>query len=133
MSHASRGDAMFKSVRMFILAIGALSIQSLPSIGQQAPPSGDTFVTNFAPSTNFGASAVDAVGSGTTTYLRFNLSGVPTGPTVAKATLKLYVNSIITPGQFDVYDLPAAPTWSENTLTYNTPPPLPGLSATGGH
>ena len=34
-------------------------------------------------------------------------------------------------GSFDVYQLNSA--WSENTLTYSTPAPALGASATGGH
>ena len=124
---------MSKSIRGFILGLCAISILPLSSVAQEAPPSADTFVSSITPNANYGASLVDAVGAGTTTYVRFNLSGVPAGATVSKATLQLYVDSVAAPGQFDVYALSAVPTWSENTLTYNTPPPLPGMSATGGH
>ena len=122
---------MSKVVRMLTLAMFAVLFLSLPSMGQQAPPSADTYVSSVAPNTNYGSSVVNVVGVGTTTYLKFNLSGVPTGGTVAKATLRLYVDAVVTPGRFDVFNLPATPVWSENALTFNTPPPLPGSSATG--
>jgi hypothetical protein len=40
---------------------------------------------------------------------------------------------VVAGGQFDVYNLPSTPTWSESTLTYKTPPPALGTSATGAH
>src|SRR5208282_3367610 len=55
------------------------------------------------------------------------------GSSVAKATLRLYVDGVVTGGGFDVYNLPATPGWSENTLKYSTPPPARSVSATGGH
>jgi hypothetical protein len=90
-------------------------------------------VSSSAPKTNYGSSIILAVGSGTNSYLKFDLSGVPAGPSVSKATLRLYLDVVLTGGQFDVYNLPSTPTWSEGTLKYNTPPPPLGTSATGGH
>jgi hypothetical protein len=44
--------------------------------------------------------------------------------------LRLYVNSVLTPGTFDVYQVNDS--WSESTLNYNNAS-LPGASATGGN
>jgi hypothetical protein len=73
------------------------------------------------------------VGSGATSYLKFNLGGVPAGSTVNKATLRLYVDAVISAGQFDVYDLPSSPAWTERGLKFSSPPPPLGSSATGGN
>jgi len=97
------------------------------SLAQSAPPSADSFVTSAYPTTAHGSSPVLSVAPGTTSYIRFNLSAAPPNANVAKATLRLYVDSLIKPGNFDVYELDTP--WSENTLTYNTAPPL-GPSAT---
>src|SRR5882724_3651534 len=97
----------------------------------QAPPSGDTFVSNATPKINYGPSITLAVGPGTNSYVRFNLSGIPTGASVGKATLRVYVDAVVKSGSFDVYQLNTS--WSESTLTYNTPAPALGASATGGH
>jgi hypothetical protein len=115
------------------LMVVAACLLCLPVAAQSAPPSADTFVNSSAPSTNFGSSFVDVVGAGSTTYIKFNLSDVPAGQPVSKATLRLYVDAVASGGKFDVYNLPSSPTWSENTLKYNTPPPVLGTSATGGH
>ena len=120
----------FRNLTFTALAVSLLSVSTL---AQQAPPSADTFVSSGTPTTNYGSCIIDVVGSGSSTYLRFNLSGVPAGTTVSKATLRLYVDAVAKGGQFDVYNLPSTPAWSENTLTYNTPPPAKGSSATGGH
>jgi hypothetical protein len=110
-----------------------LSSTEFVTVGQQAPPSADTFVSSVTPNLNFGANILLAVGGGTNTYLKFNLSTVPAGASVSKATLRLFVNGVVAGGQFDVYNLPSTPVWSENTLKFNTPPPSPGASATCGH
>jgi len=110
--------------------LSALVLLALPLFAQ-APPSADTFVSSATPKTNYGPSITLVVGQGSTAYIQFNLSGVPTGATVSKAMLRLYVDAVVTNGAFDVYRLNNA--WSENTLTYNTPPPALGTSATGGH
>ncbi len=119
--------------RHIVLVVLALSVLSFSSLAQQSPPSADTFVSSATPSTNYGSSIILVVGSGSTTYMKFNLSGVPTGATVSKATLRLFVDAVATGGKFDVYNLPATPTWSESTLNYNTPPPALGTSASGGN
>jgi hypothetical protein len=124
---------MSKSPRLVVVDVLAIFLLSVSMFAQQAPPSADTFVSSATPNINYGSGIVDVVGSGTTTYLKFNLSGIPAGPSVSKATLRLYVDAVISGGQFDVYNLPSTPTWSESTLKYNTPPPAFGTSATGGH
>jgi len=101
------------------------------SLVAQAPPSQDTFASSATPKVNYGPSIALVVGPGSTSYVQFNLSGVPAGAIVSKATLRLYVDAVATKGSFDVYQLNSA--WSENTLTYNTPAPALGASATGGH
>ena len=121
---------MSKAFRCAFFTMWALS---LPLLGQQSPPSADTFVNSSSPNTNYGSSVIDVVGPGASSYLKFNLAAVPAGTTIKKATLRLYVDAVATPGQFDVYNLPATPVWSETSLKYNTPPPGKGLSATGGH
>lgn len=97
----------------------------------QAPPSADTFVSSATPKINYGPSIALAVGPGTTSFVQFNLSGFPASATISKASLRLYVNAVGKAGSFDVYEVNNA--WTENKLTYNTPAPIPGISATGGN
>jgi hypothetical protein len=108
-----------------------LSVVFAQTLLAQAPPSADTFVSSSTPKINYGPSFALIVGQGSTTYVQFNLAGTPTGASISKATLRLYVDAVAKSGTFDVYQLNNG--WSENTLTYNTPPPALGVSATGGH
>ncbi len=71
-----------------------------------------------------------AVGPGSTSYVQFNLSGIPSGATVTKASLRLYVDLVTKAGKFDAYQV--RKNWSENTLTYNNQPLPLGGSLTGG-
>jgi hypothetical protein len=102
-----------------------------PSLLAQAPPSADTFVSSAFSKTNFGSVGTMNVGPGSTSYVQFNLSGIPPGATVTKATLRLYVDLVISNGTFDVYQVNKS--WSESALTYNNQPLPLGTSATGGH
>lgn len=95
----------------------------------QAPPSADTFVSSSTPKVNDGVSPILVVQPGATTFIKFDLSALPAGASVNKATLRLYVDFVVKGGSFDVFPVNGA--WAENTLTYNTPPPSLGSSATG--
>jgi hypothetical protein len=110
--------------RLLVLISGCL-------FGQATPPSADTFVSSLTPRANYGPSIILVVQQGANSYLQFNLSALPVGAHVSKATLRLFVDGVLRPGSFDVYQLNSP--WNENTLTYNTPPPALGTSATGGN
>jgi hypothetical protein len=112
-----------------LLSVVVFAAMSLPLLAQ-APPSADTFVSSSTAKTNYGSSIALVVGSGTTSYVRFNLAGIPAGSSISKATLRLYVDAVAKNGTFDVYQLNSS--WAENTLTYNTPPPPLGTSVTNG-
>jgi len=100
------------------------------ALSAQAPPSADTFVSSAYPTTNFGSVNSLTVGPGSTSYVQFNLATIPAGATVSKATLRLYVDLVVKPGKFDVFQVNNS--WSERTLTYNTQPLPLGGSLTNG-
>jgi hypothetical protein len=79
--------------RVVLYSFSALLLLALlSSIGvAQAPPSADTFVSSATPKTNYGPSPFLIVQTGTTAYIQFNLSALPAGTSVNKATLRLYV------------------------------------------
>lgn len=97
----------------------------------QSPPSADTFVSSTTPKVNYGTSPILVVQPGATTFISFDLSTLPPGAVVSKAKLRLYADAILKPGSFDVY--PVQGPWAESTLSYNSPPPPLGTSATGGN
>ena len=122
---------MSTSFRILASLTILLALTSLLSQGQATPPSADTFVSSNSPKTNYGNSAILVVQPGATSYVRFNLATLPPGVAVSKATLRLYVDAVVKGGTFDVFQINSS--WSENALTYNTPPPSLGVSATAGH
>jgi hypothetical protein len=115
------------AVNATYLVLFALT-SSVPLLGQ-SPPSGDAFVRSSHPGSNYGAQPVLVVLQGSKSYLQFNLSGVPANVSIAKATLRLYVDAIGENGSFDVFEIDQA--WNEKTLSASNAPPL-GSSATGG-
>jgi len=119
-----------RPMRPFACLASFLVLISASLLGQATPPSADTFVSSLTPRANYGPSIILVVQQGANSYLQFNLSALPVGAHVSKATLRLFVDGVLRPGSFDVYQLNAP--WNENTLTYNTPPPALGTSATGG-
>jgi hypothetical protein len=96
----------------------------------QAPPVGDAYVVSGSPSKNYGTTTTLAVQNGVTSYIQFNLTAMPSGATVSRATLNLYVDAVTAGGVFDVYQVNGA--WTETGLTYNNRPAL-GASATGNN
>jgi hypothetical protein len=96
----------------------------------QAPPTDDSYSNGSNKNQKNGSNIFLVVQHGSDTYIKFNLATLPPSPSIAKATLRVYVDAVVNGGSFDVYQLNSS--WSENTLTYNNAPAL-GISATGGH
>jgi hypothetical protein len=92
----------------------------------QLMPSDDAYVNSALPTTNYGAATtLNLQSAAETTFIRFDLSAVPagyTGSSIAKATLKLYVNSVATAGSLNVDYVTG--TWAEKTITYNMQPAI---------
>ncbi|HEY2586771.1 MAG TPA: DNRLRE domain-containing protein [Tepidisphaeraceae bacterium] len=89
-------------------------------------PTGDAYVIDGAPNTNFGSATdlqakVSSAGYNHESYLRFDLSGL--SGTLTGATLKLF-GELETPGpDYAINVIPvAAGSWSESTVTWNTRP-----------
>jgi hypothetical protein len=99
-------------------------------LAQSSPPIADTYSSSSSSTTNYGASDTLQVSSGSKTFLQFELTTLPPGAAVSKATLRLFVDAVTTAGAFDVYQVNN--TWQEGTLTYKNLPAIGG-SATGGN
>src|SRR5579863_7082253 len=93
---------------------------------EQITPSADAYTNTATPATNFGSAATLGVESvSQTTYIQFDLSSIPAGYTsasIAKATLKLYVNAVTKAGSFNVDYVNG--TWSELAITADLAPAL---------
>ena len=100
----------------------------------QAPPLADVLTYSPTPNQNYGSYTSLFVQKGggviSVSYINFNTATLPAGSTVSKATLRLFVNQVTSPGSFDVYQLNTS--WTESGVTYNNAPAL-GTSATGNH
>jgi N-acetylneuraminic acid mutarotase len=107
----------------------AVILIALPLFAQ-APPSADTFVSSATPKLNYGPSIILAVGPGTNSYVQFNLSGIPAGASISKASLRLYVDAVSGSGTLDVFQVTSS--WTENKVTYNTRPTQQSVSAMVG-
>ncbi|MGB7556540.1 MAG: DNRLRE domain-containing protein [Candidatus Korobacteraceae bacterium] len=100
----------------------------------QAPPLADVLTYSPTPNQNYGTYTSLFVQKGggaiSASYIKFNIATLPPGATVTKATLRLFVNQVSAPGNFDAYQLNSS--WTESGLTYSNAPAL-GTSATGNH
>jgi len=99
----------------------------------QLTPSGDAYTNTATPTTNYGTKPLlDVESASQTSFVQFDLSPIPAGYThanVAKATLKLYVNSVTTGGSFNVVFVDGA--WSEKSITASLSPTLGSTIANG--
>ena len=123
--------------RMRVLAVTvAAALLSTHGVAQSAPPIANAYTQELHPSANYGSGLpVDSLtlqtGSNVgNVYLQFSLADIPAGASIQKATLQLYVNQVLGPGSFDVYQLNSE--WSQTTLTFVNAPSL-GVSATGNN
>lgn len=109
-----------KHISLLILVI----LASLVCVGQ-ITPSDDAYIDTTKATTNFGAAVtLGTVSTSQTAYIRFDLSSIPsgyTGNSVAKASLKLYVNAVTTAGSFNVDYVNGV--WAEKTINANNAPP----------
>ncbi len=120
-------------IRFALLTICLLAYAIAPTLAsaQSSVPTDDVLSYSNHPNVNYGSYTALFVQKGSVTsasYLKFDLGTLPTGVSVSKATLRLYIDQVAAPGSFDIFQLNNS--WNENTLTYNNAPAL-GTSATG--
>ena len=112
----------FRTLSLLALLMGISAITARAQI----TPAADAYTNTASPSTNYGAQKLlDVDSPSQTTYIQFDLSSIPagySGSSVAKATLKLYVNAVTGAGSFNVDYVNGS--WSENTITANMAPAL---------
>jgi hypothetical protein len=102
------------------------------TVHAQITPLDDAYTDTAKPTTNYGkAITLDVAGSTQTAYITFDLTSIPsgyTGSSVAKASLKLYVNTVTTAGSFNVDYVNGS--WTEATIdASNAPPPGATIAA----
>jgi len=119
---------MKNTLGLLLTAFAVMSALSGDAIAQ-VTPSADAYTNSTAATTNFGGATTLGVANSAnsiqSSFLQFDLSSIPsgyTGSNIAKASLKLYVNSVTIAGSFNV-DYINGP-WSEKTITANLSPAL---------
>ena len=124
-----------KRLQRLLIVLLWMNAMLVPALAQFTP-SQDAFTDSSKPTINFGAATTLGVENSAaaiqTTYIQFDLSSIPAGfngSNVAKATLKLFVNSVGTAGNLNVDFING--TWAEKTLNANNAPPLGGAIASG--
>ncbi len=118
---------MTKSVLLMVITLSFIS-----SVYADGVLKDDTYTQTGTPNQNFGTNANLRVASGVNSYLKFDLSNLPPGTSandVANVTLRLWVNTVTTPGSFDIRRITGV--WNESTLTSNTAPSLGSLEISG--
>ena len=101
---------MLHFLRLSLAVVAVCLVASLAAVAQ-APPSADAYTTLNSTNNNGSATTLSVsvgTGVGTVSYVQFDLSLLPQGVTVNKATLRLYVDSFSTAGSFDVYQVNGA-------------------------
>ncbi len=82
------------------------------------------------PKVNYGRTVtitVNNVKGASVGLLRFDLTAIPTGTSIDRATLRLWVSKVTNPGLLEIVEVTDA--WDELTVTHFAPPPLGGTAA----
>src|SRR6266567_3375216 len=118
---------MKKSVLRALSTSMLMAMSTIWAAGPQV--SGDTYTSTSQPNLNFGGQANLLVGSGNTSYVRFDLSSYAslTGADVAHAYIAGFARTVNTPGTINICN--SGNVWVESALTLNTPPPTPACGA----
>src|SRR5438270_85738 len=93
-----------------------------------APLAADTYLSGAAPASNFGNAVTLNIAPGNAALVRFDLSGIPSGSTVSKVNLRVFVDKVTTAGTLS-YALVTSP-WTETGVTLNTAPTTSAAFAT---
>ena len=120
------------AVKLLTVVVAVILLSQ--GISAQSSLTGDAFTDN-SPKTvnsNFGNNPNLTVSAAGNVYVKFKLSstlpvGTP-GADVARATLKLYLGNIVSPGRLDIYLVNSS--WAEDTITFANAPPLGSLVTT---
>ena len=125
-------SAITTAVKLLTVAVALMLLSQ--GISAQSALTGDAFTDNSTKTvnSNFGNNPNLTVSSTGNVYVKFKLSSTLPGGTpgaeVARATLKLYVGNIVSPGRLDIYQVNSS--WDEATITSANAPPLGSLVTT---
>ena len=116
-------------MKLKYIILAATTLLASISLATEAILSDDTYASRsrvgIPSASNFGKKPVMAVNANSTGFVKFDLSTLPSDtlwPQIQKATLKLYVGSVKTPGFIGVTNHTTPANWNEST----TVPAIPG-------
>ncbi|HEY5908556.1 MAG TPA: DNRLRE domain-containing protein, partial [Vicinamibacteria bacterium] len=120
-----------RGVRAAVL--GVVVSAGVPAKADTLVVAADAYTTSSAPNIKGGAVVGLPVrattrGLSVRTFVRFNLAALPTGATISKATLRVWVSAVTTSGTVEV--APVLTPWLEGTLNHATAPTLGSAVAT---
>ena len=103
--------------RVTVLAATVLLSSAVSrAAAEPVPLSGDTYTEAAAPEARHGSKLFLRVSESTASFVRFDLSAIPVGSTVASATLTVFVGRLGTPGTLSLHTVDAA--WTEDDLNH---------------
>src|SRR3989442_10851995 len=112
-----------------LMAAAPLLRPGLSFAGSGARLSDDAYISSDNSAVNFGTKPLLVIQDPTSiSFIKFDLSTLPSGITgadVKKATLKVFVNKVLSTGSFQVWRV--ADLWTEAGITHNNAPPLEAL------
>src|SRR5262245_26905076 len=117
-----------RPLRFSVPGAVVLAFATLPAAGADTLTAAAAAQTSSAqPTLRFGALPVMAVRQGAkdaalVSYVRFDVSSLPSEPAVQSAVLRLWVRSVVTPGTIEV--APVLGPWQEGTITAGSAPEL---------
>lgn len=125
-------NSLTASRAFLALSLALAAVMPASSYALEATLTDDASTVSSMPATNFGTKTALQISAGSKSYITFDLSTLPSGTVgadIAKATLKLYVNKVTTPGTFDLYRVAGA--WTETGITASTAPALGSVEVVG--
>ena len=110
-----------KNFRWFARVVVSSALVAGPATAATSVVSDDAYTVAKTPRSNYGSRASLSVVNGSDRgFLRFDLSGLPSGSKVARATLRLFVTCVRDAGLIDIK--PLADDWKEESITDSSGP-----------
>jgi hypothetical protein len=117
---------MGQIMKLHVLRLIAVLLIAAGFAVGQIPATDDSYTASSSGNGNFGnQSMLNVVGPGVNSYIRFDLTALPSGlnsSNVSKATVRLNINGVTSAGTFDVYLVTGS--WTEGALTFTNAPTL---------
>ena len=110
---------VFLTVFIFALLLPLISVNASSST-VTFEPTEDARVWSSYPNNNYGSANELSVGSDSETYIKFDLSSIPSGSVIISATLKLYQYNSVSGVEICVHRVTGS--WSESSITWNNKP-----------